>query len=91
MSENTATSELLPIAPKGFDIRAAAELGARAEGAELVTIETNEQMVGLPKSVPALLTRVRSPASKAFPICSKSTVCTRCAKKARPTRRRWNR
>lgn len=61
MSENTATSELLPITPKGFDIRAAAELGARAEGAELVTIQTNEQMVGLPKSVPALLTRGEEP------------------------------
>jgi uncharacterized protein YfdQ (DUF2303 family) len=61
MSENTATSELLPMPLKSFDIRAAAELGARADGAELVTIETNHQMTGLPKSVPALLTRGETP------------------------------
>ena len=61
MSENTATSELLPIPLKSFDIRAAAKLGARADGAELVTIEANEQLTGLPKSVPALLTRGETP------------------------------
>ncbi|SCD25537.1 DUF2303 family protein [Brucella inopinata] len=61
MSENTATSELLPAPLKTFDIRAAAELGARAEGAELITILTNDQMVGLPKAIPALLVRGREP------------------------------
>ncbi|MCX2698354.1 DUF2303 family protein [Ochrobactrum chromiisoli] len=44
-----------------IDITAAAELGAQASGAELVTIETTESMIGLPKEVPALLTRGSTP------------------------------
>ncbi|MFI3903739.1 DUF2303 family protein [Ochrobactrum sp. S1502_03] len=44
-----------------IDITAAAELGAKASGAELVKIETTEAMIGLPKEVPALLTRGSEP------------------------------
>ncbi|MFS2324005.1 DUF2303 family protein [Brucella sp. H1_1004] len=44
-----------------IDITAAAELGAQASGAELVKIETTESMIGLPKEVPALLTRGSAP------------------------------
>jgi len=44
-----------------IDITAAAELGAQASGAELVKIETTESMIGLPKEVPALLTRGATP------------------------------
>ncbi len=36
MSENTATSELLPPVSGNFDIQAAADLGAQAKGAEIV-------------------------------------------------------
>lgn len=44
-----------------FDLGVAARLGARAEGAEIVTIDVPKDFAGLPRSVPALITRGDNP------------------------------
>lgn len=59
MSENKTINSQTPF--ETTDIQAAADLGARSQGAELVVIESSEQLVGLPKAVPALLTRGATP------------------------------
>ncbi|MBB5703569.1 uncharacterized protein YfdQ (DUF2303 family) [Ochrobactrum daejeonense] len=65
MSENTATSELLPPVSGNFDIQAAADLGAQAKGAEIVFLTSTDDMPGLPGMVPALLKRGEKPGLEA--------------------------
>lgn len=50
-----------PATPFEFDLAVAAELGAKAEGAELLTITPPAGVPGLPASVPALLKRGNQP------------------------------
>ena len=47
--------------PFEFDLAVAAELGAKAEGAELVSITPPSEIAGLPKTIPALLKRGAQP------------------------------
>lgn len=60
-TEQTAeTAEL--IAPAlGFDVEAVAALGAKAAGAEIITITAPAGMVGVPASIPAVLERGANP------------------------------
>lgn len=51
-----ATSELTT-----FSLEAAANLGAQAKGVELITVESTEDLAGLPLKVPALLIRGHEP------------------------------
>lgn len=52
---------MAPYSPFEFDLAAAAELGAKAEGAELVSITPPDGIAGLPASVPALIKRGAQP------------------------------
>ncbi len=58
MSDNSPAPASLP---EIIDLRAIADLGAKASGAELVTINATGDMTGLPKQVPALLVRGDEP------------------------------
>lgn len=60
MSENSTNILTTPTFASA-DIEAAAALGVQSKGAELVTVNTTSDLVGLPKQVPALLRRGDEP------------------------------
>ncbi|PRD42353.1 hypothetical protein C5748_16295 [Phyllobacterium phragmitis] len=61
MSENNPATEAAIVADPAFSLSTAAELGARANGAELVNVVRTDELTGLPASVPALLIRGDNP------------------------------